>query len=125
MKTGTFVIKNFKSLLSKRHTAPIYNTVCKFGELLLAWTVSKSVHPSVSHLRVDQVHTPLALLLYTRNISSCLYRQLLGLVLEQRFIILFFFLGLERNHQPKLLLFLWLTSCQCPWFHAQSFFTSF
>lgn len=122
MKTGIFIIKNFKSLLRNRYIPPIYNTVVKFGKLLLAWTIPKSVHPSMSHLQVNNVHTPPALLLYTRNILCYLYRKLLGLVLEQCFIILFFFLGLQRNHQPKLLLFSCLISCQCPCFYAQSFF---
>lgn len=58
MKTGIFIIKNFKSLLRNRYIPPIYNTVFKFGKLLLAWTIPKSVHPSVSHLQVNNVHTP-------------------------------------------------------------------
>lgn len=122
MKTAIFIIKNFKSLLRNRCTPPIYNTVFKLGKLLLAWTSPESAHPSVSHLQVNNVHTPPALLPYTRNILYCLHRKLLGLVLEQCFRILFFFLGLERNHQLKLLLCPCLVSCQCPCFNAQSFF---
>lgn len=122
MKTGIFIIKNFKSLLRNRCIPPIYKTLFKFGKLLLAWTSPKSAHPSVSHLQVSNVHTPPALLPYTRNISCCLHRKLLGLVLEQCLRVLFFFLELERNHQLKLLLFPCLISCQCPCFYARSFF---
>lgn len=88
----------------KEWTAPTAcDTVLQCDKLLLARATWGPAHPPSSHLRVHGAHTPAALRLGTRNILCCLYRELLGLGLEQRFAILFFFLALGKKPPTKAL----------------------